>query len=452
MKNKTTTVPSTLPSTQDQHASKLTATQAATESPHDDLDEVLKQARHLGFQAKIFVDRSKAAAQLAAQDLPSSPAPDGTGPLPDRQPEANITNTVHEAKVGLPQTAHAPPADPNQNLTELISLLETHGLNLSSSSKSQEPQTAVTDRHASPSQPDSPAQQTAQLPGDSDDTSDFIQVDLGNVSFSIPAGNLSRAAAAELGLSQNSTSQHMSDTAANLPTSLIPDTETSAADVPAAEDVPINAADATGVQQEGTHLHDSLQAMPSGLHQQVDTGSSLRPAVTNTSDLPKSQSSGPDSSQGNTKLQQHLQEAAAFSGVFNSTAAANHSGGHGPSQQLQPAGAETDPAADRSLDQKLQHNGSVHLQQDGVAEADPSVEYSQEQAVVEPAEPIALDIHKEEEAHKAVLPLLAQHSNHTGDYKLTKCGCACCTMALQMGCMRWRCACACACVAHLNNF
>ena len=56
---------------------------------------------------------------------------------------------------------------------------------------------------------------------------------------------------------------------------------------------------------------------------------------------------------------------------------------------------------------------------ESVSEADPSKDYSSEEAVLEPAEPLSSQIHKEEEAHRAVAAL-ATKPVKAEDHKLTK--------------------------------
>lgn len=56
---------------------------------------------------------------------------------------------------------------------------------------------------------------------------------------------------------------------------------------------------------------------------------------------------------------------------------------------------------------------------DDLGEADPSKRYSEEEALLEPAESLASQIHREEEAHRAAAALSAA-SVAAEDYKLTK--------------------------------
>lgn len=56
---------------------------------------------------------------------------------------------------------------------------------------------------------------------------------------------------------------------------------------------------------------------------------------------------------------------------------------------------------------------------DDLGEADPSKHYSKEEAILEPAESLSSQIHREEEAHRAAAALSAVPST-AGDYKLTK--------------------------------
>lgn len=54
-----------------------------------------------------------------------------------------------------------------------------------------------------------------------------------------------------------------------------------------------------------------------------------------------------------------------------------------------------------------------------VGEADPSKHYSQEDAILEPAESLSSQMHREEEAHRAAAALSAEPAA-AEDYKLTK--------------------------------
>lgn len=56
---------------------------------------------------------------------------------------------------------------------------------------------------------------------------------------------------------------------------------------------------------------------------------------------------------------------------------------------------------------------------ESTSEADPSKDYSSEEAVLEPAEPLSSQIHKEEEAHRAVAAL-ATKPVKAENHKLTK--------------------------------
>ncbi len=56
---------------------------------------------------------------------------------------------------------------------------------------------------------------------------------------------------------------------------------------------------------------------------------------------------------------------------------------------------------------------------EAASEADPSREYNVEETVLEPAEPLSSQIHREEEAHKAVAAL-AMKPVDAKDHKLTK--------------------------------
>ncbi len=72
-----------------------------------------------------------------------------------------------------------------------------------------------------------------------------------------------------------------------------------------------------------------------------------------------------------------------------------------PSQQAHSAAAIDDPEAE------------------SVSEADPSKVYTSEEAALEPAEPLSSQIHREEEAHRAVAAL-GMKPVKAEDHKLTK--------------------------------
>lgn len=59
------------------------------------------------------------------------------------------------------------------------------------------------------------------------------------------------------------------------------------------------------------------------------------------------------------------------------------------------------------------------LEDEAASEADPSKQYSEEEAVLEPAEPLSSQIHREEEAHKAVAALALKPVN-VENHKLTR--------------------------------
>ena len=59
------------------------------------------------------------------------------------------------------------------------------------------------------------------------------------------------------------------------------------------------------------------------------------------------------------------------------------------------------------------------MESDDLGEADPSRQYSEEQELLEPAESLASQIHREEEAHRAAATLSAA-AVAAEDYKLTK--------------------------------
>ena len=59
------------------------------------------------------------------------------------------------------------------------------------------------------------------------------------------------------------------------------------------------------------------------------------------------------------------------------------------------------------------------IELDDLGEADPSKSYSEEEAILEPAESLSSQMHREEEAHRAAAALSAAPAT-AEDYKLTK--------------------------------
>lgn len=377
-----------------------------TLTSHADLDDVLQQARHLGFEAKIHIDRSHLSEPH--EPLSNQSAATGTDAASDEVTELKLGTDAHQPQLQLTQSAEPQSTESAQNLTELVKLLTAHGLNLSGSpqEQSQHARMDATSLHQ-----DSSAQHTTQLLDEVDETQS------GDVSISIPLGHLSQTAAAELSLiHQTSQNLAISDRAENATHFLDP--LLTNATVPAARTAGSAAhalpADSIDAHHEASHLHDAQQAMPPGLHHHADTDSDAQPSVSPGLEQPQVQPTGANSGVNNG-TQQHMHDAVAFSSVFSGTEQAllqlTTPAATSTKQQQQQGEVTTDSAS----------NGTeVQLQQLGNDEGDPSVNYSPEMAVVEPAEPIASDIHKEEEAHKAVAPLLVQHANETGSHKLTK--------------------------------
>lgn len=349
-----------------------------------DLEDVLQQARHSGFDAKIHIDRVDATIAASAQETVQSTAQNSTQAAPEVPATPLAGEDDQQSQLLLAQNAGSQPASSSANLTELVGLLTTHGLNLSNS---------------------------------------------------LPVGNTSQAALAELNLSQETAqvSENTSDVT-QLPTSPSPGPQSAAASTADSASPQLQAstiaassqqatadptaaatADATHAEQSHIQSESPAQAMPTGLHQQLDTHTDTQTPVQPSLAQPHSQHAEANSSLPDSAHQQHIQDATAFSGVFNST-----------EQDLSPL---LGTAANHASNIKPQHSDNATLSPDGnstehqmlnAADADPSVNYSPEQAIVEPAEPISLDMHREEEAHKAVVPLLVQHANVSGKHKLTR--------------------------------
>lgn len=344
------------------------------ETSQADLEEVLQQARHSGFEAKIHIDRVNATIAASAQGTVQSTAQNSTQAAPEVPATPHPGDDDQQSQLLLAQNAALQPASSSTNLTELVGLLSTHGLNLSNS---------------------------------------------------LPVGNTSQAALAELNLSQETAqlSENTSD-ATQLPTSPSPGPDSAAAADSASPQLQASTTAASAQQAtadptaaataDATHAEQSpIQSMPTGLHQQLDTRTETQTPLQPSLAQPHSQHAEANSSLPDSAHQQHIQDATAFSGVFNST-----------EQDLSQLLGDSN-----NSDIKQQHSDKATLSPDGnstehqmlnAADADPSVNYSPEQAIVEPAEPISLDMHREEEAHKAVVPLLVQHANVTGKHKLTR--------------------------------
>ena len=343
------------------------------------LESVIKQARKSGFEAKIHIDRINATNAASAHEAVQSTAHNSTHAAPGMPPDAQSGAGNQQSQLLLAQTTET---QPSTNLTELVSLLTTHGSKLSDST---------------------------------------------------PVGKSSQAALAELNLSQGTPqlTENASD-AIHLLAPFLPDFNTAAADsaspqlqasttaasVQQATAEPIAAATAnTAYADQSPIQSDSpAQAMPTGLLEQLDTYTDTQTLAQPSLAQPHSQHAEANSSQlPDSTHQQHIQDATAFSGVFNST----------ERDHLHLSGT----TANHTRSIEAQHSDTATLSQAGnntehhtvgTADADPSVKYSPEQAMLEPAEPIALDLHREEEAHKAVVPLLVQHANVTGKHKLTR--------------------------------
>ena len=65
------------------------------------------------------------------------------------------------------------------------------------------------------------------------------------------------------------------------------------------------------------------------------------------------------------------------------------------------------------------HMQTMLKELEDLGEADPSKHYSEEEAILEPAESLSSQMHREEEAHRAAAALSAAPAT-AEDYKLTK--------------------------------